>query len=430
MDLRQAHTVALTSQTNIYSSCLLEWPAGQFHLLVASLQGSVVCLDYQLVSGQLRPTSTNIQFLYLPADAEIVSMDCFCWLRGNRPVVGITLVKPGQGVESRAHFLNIYGALRDCALSTDAVQQSWSQHWKNLGEDWQACRLSFTPFKLCHVMLDDSGEDTAFLLSGSDCRVHLYRCSSQLLTFQEDDSSTVKSLFPEFSEAFPASVTSMDVLRQEEHRLVVVGLQNGDMRLWQTDLGGSSPTVLRAWSSNCLDGPVTSLRLLTPVPSRILAPADCGYSLVATCAVEMAAVYHHVKLCGFTIGSALTDSSKYDSVLSTCVTDLDGDGRNEIIIGTYGHMLLVYKQNASSPDTGDFQLVFQHRMAQPIYALFCCDIVGDGLPRLLAVTFSAVVIFQHELAKAADRCTERLKVWKELDAIRKAITSHGCTPVV
>lgn len=430
MDLQQSHIVSLSAQSNVYSSCLLEWPPSYHHLLAASLNGSILCLDYQLVSGQLRPTTTNIQFMYLPADAEIVSIDCYCQPSRKRPVVGITLVKPGQGGESRAHFLNIYGARLDYSAVDTGDQNSLTQLWRSIGEDWQTCDLSFTPFKLGHVALDDNEDDTAFLLAGSDCRVHLYRCSPVLLTFKEDDPVTVQSMFPEFSNPFPACVTSLDIQKQDSYRLVAIGMQTGDMQLILTDLSKAQPAVLKTWHSSCLEGPVTSLRLLMPVTSTSMASRDCGYSLVATCAVEMAAVFHHVKLCGFSLGAALAESSKYDSVLCTCVADLDGDGSNEIIIGTYGHMLLIYKQSSlASSDSSDFQLVFQQRLAQPIYALFCCDIVGDGLKELVVVTLKAVVVFQQNLAVAADRCVERLKLWKEAEDLRRAISSHGHTPV-
>lgn len=40
----------------------------------------------------------------------------------------------------------------------------------------------------------------------------------------------------------------------------------------------------------------------------------------------------------------LTECMKYDSVLCSHIMDVDWDGRNEIIIGTYGREMLIYKQ--------------------------------------------------------------------------------------
>lgn len=40
----------------------------------------------------------------------------------------------------------------------------------------------------------------------------------------------------------------------------------------------------------------------------------------------------------------LPESSHYDSVLCSHVMDVDWDGQNEIIIGTYGKQILIYKK--------------------------------------------------------------------------------------
>ncbi|XP_065176091.1 KICSTOR complex protein kaptin-like [Sycon ciliatum] len=427
MDLEQSHCMTLPSQTNIYSSCLLEWPRTQYHLLVASLHGSVVSLDYQRVAGHLRATTTPIQFLYIPADAEIVSIDCFCQSSCRKPVIGITLVKPGQESESRAHFLNIYGARRDCSIAGDEKHQQLSQAWKSVAEDWQTCDLVFTPLKLQHINIGAPGEeDNAFILSGSDKRVHVYRCSQALLTFHEDDG--VRRLFPEFEAAFPACVTSFDVKVYEGQRIVAVGLQTGDMQLWQTDISGKKPIVLRKWCSDALDGPLTSLTLFLPTVPRLSAMP--GHSLLATCAVELAAVFHHTKHCGFSMCNALQDSSRYDSVICTCAVDLDGDGRTEVVIGTYGHMLLFYKQLGPPSDPGEFQLVHQQRLSQPVYGLLWCDLVGDGSKQLIVVLLNGVVVFQRNMTNAADRCVQRLKLWEEIESIRDEIRSHGAEPSV
>ena len=40
----------------------------------------------------------------------------------------------------------------------------------------------------------------------------------------------------------------------------------------------------------------------------------------------------------------LKECSQHDSVLCSHIMDVDWDGKNEILIGTYGRELLIYKQ--------------------------------------------------------------------------------------
>jgi hypothetical protein len=41
--------------------------------------------------------------------------------------------------------------------------------------------------------------------------------------------------------------------------------------------------------------------------------------------------------------SILPESDKHDSVVAVLVADIDFDGRNEIVLGTYSQQVLVYK---------------------------------------------------------------------------------------
>lgn len=47
---------------------------------------------------------------------------------------------------------------------------------------------------------------------------------------------------------------------------------------------------------------------------------------------------------GFTEQLLLEDSDKYDCTLCACVADIDWDGENEILIGTYGQVSTSYDQ--------------------------------------------------------------------------------------
>ncbi|TSO37095.1 KICSTOR complex protein kaptin [Bagarius yarrelli] len=78
------------SQSNIYGLC----QAGENELLAATLKGKVVCFRYQDLQQKIRPVAKELQFTYIPVDAEIVSIDAFNKSPPNRGlVVGITFIK-------------------------------------------------------------------------------------------------------------------------------------------------------------------------------------------------------------------------------------------------------------------------------------------------------------------------------------------------
>jgi hypothetical protein len=66
--------------------------------------------------------------------------------------------------------------------------------------------------------------------------------------------------------------------------------------------------------------------------------------LVVTCAIEQAIVYRSIESNGLSSSRVLPLSGNFDSVLCSHVMDVDWDGEKEIIIGTYGRQVLIYKQ--------------------------------------------------------------------------------------
>ena len=97
------------------------------------------------------------------------------------------------------------------------------------------------------------------------------------LSFVEEMSSNL--FFPEFCE-LPSSVTSLDMKVVGTQRLTVFGCQNGHLQCSLVDITAGSkftltmhpqPTwcvsyyseVLRCWTSDMMDGPITSVNLFT-----------------------------------------------------------------------------------------------------------------------------------------------------------------------
>ncbi|KAM9168580.1 LOW QUALITY PROTEIN: KICSTOR complex protein kaptin, partial [Mergus octosetaceus] len=131
----------LPSQSNVYGLAAL--PAGPGPgpggLLAAALKGRVLHVRYQPLRRRLRPVATELQFTYIPVDAEIVSIDSFAKSPPKRGlVVGITFIKDSG--DKPSPFLNIYCDYEPgCEFHLDSVAQS-------------CLNLELlTPLQLCHA---------------------------------------------------------------------------------------------------------------------------------------------------------------------------------------------------------------------------------------------------------------------------------------
>ena len=83
----------------------------------------------------------------------------------------------------------------------------------------------------------------------------------------------------------------------------------------------------------------------------------------------------------------------------------DFDGKEEILIGTYGEELLVYKSSAEIPM--EWTLKFSKSLNNPIHAIFQADLTNDGMKELCIVTLKTVIVLQHDVEKVAELCRSR-----------------------
>ncbi|KAF7205640.1 KICSTOR complex protein kaptin [Nothobranchius furzeri] len=385
------------SQSNIYGLC----QAGEQELLAATLKGKVVCFRYQELQQKVRPVAKEVQFTYIPVDAEIVSIDAFNKSSPRRGlVVGITFIKDSG--DKATPFLNIYC---DYEPGSEFNLESIAQSCLNL-------ELQFTPFQLYHteVQCADGGSDTVFLLSGHDQRIHLYKENVSLHQFEEQP---VERLFPELQQ-LPSNVLWLDMLGVAAgRRLSAFGCQNGCVGLALVDQNG--PEVLQSWRVQ-FDSPISRV-LLFPMSCQMKSSEpSCEkseemevYNLLITSTIEMAIVYRDLQKHGLSCSSCLSGSDQWDAVLCALVIDLDFDGQKEVLLGTYGQELLCYKfQPAGSEQEGVFQLQWRRSFKSPLLSIIYLDLTGDGLRELAVLTLKGLHILQHSLAYTADLVLERL----------------------
>ncbi|KAM8952263.1 KICSTOR complex protein kaptin [Pelodytes ibericus] len=394
------------SQSNVYGLSVLPGDPGH-ELLAATLKGRVTNFKYQEMKDRVRAGARELQFTYIPVDAEIVSIDSFsksppkCGL-----VVGITFIKDSG--DKASPFLNIYC---DYEPGSEYNLDSISQSCLNL-------ELKFTPFQLCHAVVQDGDEqETVFLLGGNDQCIHLYKENEGLHQFEEQP---VDNLFPELKD-LPSNVTWLSVYNFPDtpRRITAYGCQSGFVCVSHVDQ--LKREVLQSWSLQ-QDGPLSKVLIFTlPSAQRSggQAPLEEGfperrnlhyeYNVLVTSTIEQSVVYRNVLQNGLQDQLLLPDSEKYDSVLCATMADVDFDGEDEILLGTYGQELLCYKYTEGPGLGGHFQLLWQRSFPSPLLCMAHVDLTCDGLGELAIVCLKGLHILQHSLAQTAHRLVQRLR---------------------
>ncbi|XP_078001954.1 KICSTOR complex protein kaptin [Phascolarctos cinereus] len=395
-----------SSQSNVYG--LARGAQGRGELLAATLKGKVLGFRYQDLRQKIRPVAKELQFNYIPVDAEIVSIDTFNKSPPKQGlVVGITFIKDSG--DKASPFLNIYC---DYEPGSEYNLDSIAQSCLNL-------ELQFTPFQLGHAEVQVGEQlETVFLLSGNNPAIHLYKENEGLHQFEEQP---VENLFPELTD-LSSSVLWLHVsnIPGSGRRLTAFGCQSGYVRVAHVDQ--TTRTVLHTWTVQ-QDGPISRVVIFSLPPpaadpprrlegdAKGLPPPPEEYSVLVASMMEPAVVYRNVLSHGLQDQVLLPGSDQFDSILCGLVTDVDLDGKPEILLGTYGQELLCYKfceAPKAEADSG-FCLLWHRSFASPLLAMEHVDLTGDGLQELAVVSLKGLHILQHSLTQASRLVLTRLR---------------------
>lgn len=93
--------------------------------------------------------------------------------------------------------------------------------------------------------------------------------------------------------------------------------------------------------------------------------------------------------CGMEKDMILNGSDLSDCILCTCIADINMDGQNEILLGTYGQEVLIF---ALSGDT--WELSVRKLFDAPVHSISYMDITNDGMKELIVLTQRGVHILQ------------------------------------
>ncbi|KAK8763553.1 hypothetical protein V5799_033842 [Amblyomma americanum] len=416
--MNEAHFSGLPSQSNIYGMTTLNIGDAN-KVLVSCLQRNVFCIEYtRNKKNVLTPSSREIHFTYLPEGADVIAIDAFSKSVPDNLdiIIGIAFIRPGENQLAR-HYLNIYSQSEPgCGLDLDRIAQGC-----------QSLELNFIPYQLTHALLfpNQSGQrngEFVFLLCGSDSRIHLFREDIH----QTYSEIPIQSYFPEFAD-IPDIVLAMDLKYKEGNgsRISAIGCESGFLQVAVTaQKNRGEIEIVSSWQVD-LDSPISGLHLfedrtIWPLPDFVKNTAElsrCYESqglaqkthLLVCRALVPSFVYRDVLDRGLDQHAMLPRSDDFDSVVCGCVADIDMDGVNEVILGTYGQEVLVYKLERRSAGRESYELLWHQMVSHPILSIEYMDLTGDGVCELLVLSTKGLHILQHDLRETTSICIERME---------------------
>ncbi|CAH1766404.1 13961_t:CDS:10 [Entrophospora sp. SA101] len=333
--------------------------------------------------------------LELPLDnsiGEIISIEVFS-TKSSILILSITTTGPENNNlsdESRNNkfFLRIFSLTDDDDSSEMYIEEALFK----VTEQCQLIELGFAPMQLLHSEISHNGESfDGLMLCGTDGGIHLYTENEITKKWEE---RSIQQYYPLHAElgSCNSNVLSLEIKEFHDIKIIAAGCQNGTLYLsiMKKDLTtGNYVQVEELSSSVVLPSSITSICIFSSSTSK------------------------DKKL--FNNPFFLSDCSEYDSVLCSNVMDVDWDGKNEIMVGTYGRELLIYKQELIDDVNSfmRFKLLWKKSFAYPIYKIVGLDLNQDCINELIIVTQYGVHVLQPRLDKA------KYILFKKLEELNK-----------
>ena len=347
--------------------------ASRCRLLAASLRRPVYLLEFNQGYRQaLVPYSRELSFTYLSGMSEIVSIAAFCKPNSNVSVIAVAYIKVGGG---GGQCLNVYTVRENGGADLNGEGLAFSC----------SVEIDFIPYHLTHCVT--SSNDFTIVLSGSDNRVHLFGEDS--ITHVAYEKPAGQDM-PEFRIDFPSVVLWIEFhTAGDKFRLTCVGCECGFVAL--------SRVCLK--TGNVLD--VSTANHGTSITSSRFFSFGTGIQLLVTSALLPATIYRNVETDGLKasgVSQTLQGSERHDVVTCSLICDIHMDGQPTILLGTYGQELLAYrwsrKDDHGETDESSWEMAWTKSFGHPILSLDYCDVTGDGVKELVAMTTRGVQVLQ------------------------------------
>ncbi|KAG9298111.1 hypothetical protein G9A89_000804 [Geosiphon pyriformis] len=376
------------------------------HMMVSTFYGITCFLS--------TASSWNIIELSLEKDigqGEIISIDSF-YTDKTGLVLAFTTVHPTKSKSSAdedgyQYFFRIYWMKDLCKA------KCVKEFLPKLTERSQIIELPFTPTQITHtIILKNEISETSLILCGTDDGIHLYTQNSTTTLWGEE---AVYPHFPLLSELarLESNILSLEIREFGEKKIIAAGCQNGILHLaiMQKDSTTGNFVQIENPTFAALFSPITSISMFS---SRSDGESH-DINMIVTCAIEQGIIYRSLDKKNFQSSFQLKECTLHDSVLCSHVMDVDLDGCNEILVGTYGGELMIFKLETPVEGEIKYKLVWQRSFAHPIYRITGLDLNQDGYKELIIVTQYGVHIFVPNLEKAKDQSNKPLNDSEQKD---------------
>jgi hypothetical protein len=130
-------------------------------------------------------------------------------------------------------------------------------------------------------------------------------------------------------------------------------------------------------------------------------------------------LYRNVSIKDLTDPVVIFGTDSEDCLTSSCICDIDLDGKNEILLGTFGKSCFIcripidnYKLNSSNGllfPGETFPVCRVLSLSASAYGISSCDLTNDGLDEILIATTKGLHIYQLELNEVAKLIEKRLE---------------------
>ena len=114
----------------------------------------------------------------------------------------------------------------------------------------------------------------------------------------------------------------------------------------------------------------------------------------------------------------LTGTDSEDCITSSCICDIDLDGKNEILLGTFGKTCFIcrvpignYKLNTADGllfTNETFPVCRVLTFSASVFSIVACDLTNDGLDEIIIATTLGLHIYQLELDEVIKLVKKRL----------------------
>ena len=94
-------------------------------------------------------------------------------------------------------------------------------------------------------------------------------------------------------------------------------------------------------------------------------------------------MFHDLLSHGLTSSTQLPQSETHGMTPTDCVADIDLKEYHRLVVGTYGHELLVYKQ---VEDGTDWELEWSRSMLALVLGVRYVDMTGNGMREQVVIT--------------------------------------------